>query len=63
MPDFIGWGKEYAAFSLRHDDVKGVTQYIMNQKEHHKYKAFKDEYKHLIESEGITIKQEYFLVD
>ena len=63
MPDFIGWAKEYAAFSLRHDDVKTVTQYIMNQKDHHKHMAFKDEYKNLIESEGLTIKQEYFLVD
>ena len=38
------WQTGYAAYSISESVVEKVFRYIMNQKEHHKLKTFKDEY-------------------
>ena len=60
---FEGWGEGYAAFSYSFNDLETVKNYIKNQKEHHKGVTFGDEYRRLIESQGITIDEQYFLKD
>jgi len=39
----FNWQEGYGAFSYSHSQLDGVIAYIMNQKEHHKKKTFKEE--------------------
>jgi REP element-mobilizing transposase RayT len=63
FPKFISWGKKYGAFTIRYQEKDTVIKYIKNQKEHHNKENFKDEYRRLIEENGIKIDEEYFLED
>ena len=40
----FNWQEGYGAFSYSHSQLDKVIAYIMNQKEHHKVKSFKEEY-------------------
>lgn len=48
-PFEFGWQTGYAAFSVSESQLDKTYYYIKNQKEHHQYKAFEEEYKELIE--------------
>ena len=53
FPQFSGWGKEYGAFSCSSRDKEAITNYIINQREHHKSRTFEDEYKSMLELSGV----------
>lgn len=53
FPDFIGWGKEYGAFSVSESHRNAVIEYIKNQREHHQRVGFDDEYRRLVERDGL----------
>lgn len=38
------WQEGYGAFSYSEDSVKNVVNYVLNQKEHHRKKTFREEY-------------------
>jgi putative transposase len=38
------WQEGFGAFSYSHSHIDNVIQYIMNQKEHHRKKTFREEY-------------------
>jgi REP element-mobilizing transposase RayT len=38
------WQSGYGAFSNSHSQIDGVVKYIMNQKEYHRKKTFREEY-------------------
>jgi len=40
----FSWQEGFGAFSYSHSSIDNVIKYIMNQKEHHKVKSFKEEY-------------------
>jgi REP element-mobilizing transposase RayT len=40
----FNWQEGFGAFSYSHSQLDDVIAYIMNQKEHHKKKTFRDEY-------------------
>ena len=40
----FSWQSGFGAFSYSHSQLDNVIAYIMNQKEHHKKKTFKEEY-------------------
>ena len=40
----FSWQEGFGAFSYNHSQIDNVIKYIMNQKEHHLRKTFKDEY-------------------
>ncbi len=40
----FNWQSGYGAFSYSQSHIDAVYRYIMNQKEHHKSKSFKEEY-------------------
>lgn len=61
FPDFEAWGEKYAAFSCSFLDKDTVITYIKNQREHHKTENFKEEYRKLIEENGIEIDERFFL--
>ena len=39
------WQEGYGAFSYSHSALNNVIKYVNNQKEHHKKKSFREEYK------------------
>jgi REP element-mobilizing transposase RayT len=44
------WQDEYIALSVSYSAIDKVRAYIVNQEEHHKRKAFADEYKEFLEA-------------
>ena len=53
FPDFVGWGKEYGAFSISNSHRDAVINYIKGQREHHDRLGFDDEYQRLTERNGM----------
>lgn len=53
------WQEGYGAFSYSHSSLDNVIAYIMNQKEHHKKKTFKEEYLDFLAKFDIPYKPEY----
>lgn len=55
----FAWQEGYGAFSYSHSALDNVIHYINNQKEHHKKKSFRDEYKEFLTKFKIEYKDEY----
>ena len=55
----FNWQEGYGAFSYSHSHIDNVYQYIMNQKQHHKAKSFKEEYMEFLKKFKIDFKEEY----
>jgi putative transposase len=55
----FSWQEGYGAFSYSHSCLNNVIAYIMNQKEHHKRKSFKEEYMEYLRKFEIEFKNEY----
>jgi len=53
------WQDGFGAFSYSHSSLDQVVQYIMNQKEHHIKKSFKQEYEEFLTKFNIEFKSEY----
>jgi putative transposase len=53
------WQGGYGAFSYSHSNLDNVIKYIMNQKEHHKTKTFKEKYMQFLKKFEIEFKDEY----
>jgi hypothetical protein len=50
---FSGWGKEYAAFSCSYGSKDAIISYIKNQRKHHHGQTFEQEFKMMVEGEGL----------
>ena len=55
----FNWQEGYGAFSYSHSNLDNVIRYILNQKEHHKKKTFKEEYIEVLNKFEIEHKPEY----
>lgn len=53
------WQEGYGAFSYSHSALDNVIAYIQNQKEHHRKRSFKEEYKEFLTKYQIEHKDEY----
>ena len=53
------WQDGFGAFSYSHSSLDNVVQYVMNQKEHHVKKTFKQEYEEFLTRFNIEFKSEY----
>jgi REP element-mobilizing transposase RayT len=53
------WQDGYGAFSVNPGEVEIVTNYITNQKEHHRKKTFQDEYKVFLKKYDVTYDERY----
>ena len=62
LPQKFSWQEGFGAFSYSQSHIQNVYQYILNQKEHHKKKTFKEEYIDLLEKFEIPF-EERFLFD
>ena len=61
FPMFSGWQDGYAAFTYSIRDKDMIIDYIKNQKEHHKKYTFLEEYKNLLNENGIEFDEKYLL--
>jgi len=55
----FNWQEGYGAFSNSHTQIDGVVKYILNQKEHHRKKTFREEYVDMLEKAGIDYNEKY----
>ncbi|MDR0792369.1 MAG: IS200/IS605 family transposase [Chitinophagaceae bacterium] len=53
------WQEGFGAFSYGHSQLNDVARYVMNQKEHHRIKTFKEEYLDFLKKFEIEYKEEY----
>jgi REP element-mobilizing transposase RayT len=53
------WQKGFGAFSHSHSQVDSVVKYILNQKEHHYVKTFKEEYVEVLNRCEVDYKEKY----
>jgi putative transposase len=53
------WQEGYGAFSYSKSQLENVTNYILNQHEHHRTKTFHDEYVEFLRLFEIDYKDEY----
>lgn len=58
---FFGWQEGYAAFTVSHSQLPAVTQYIKNQKSHHRRISFEEELAELLDRHGIEYDPKYLL--
>jgi putative transposase len=61
FPDFTAWQVGYGALTYSIRDKDMIIEYVKNQKEHHKKENFYDEYKRLLEENGIEFDEKYLL--
>ena len=57
------WQVGYAAFSVSHSLVERTTQYIIQQKEHHKKRNFQEEYLKFLQLYDVEYDDRYVLSD
>lgn len=53
------WQEGYGAFTVSHTQLKIVSNYIANQKEHHKKTPFREEYLELLKKYDIEYNEAY----
>lgn len=53
------WQEGYGAFSYSRSHIDRVYQYVLNQKEHHKKKTFREEYIELLEKFEVDYDERY----
>ena len=58
----FNWQEGFGAFSHSHSEMNRVIRYILNQEEHHRKKAFKEEYAELLIAFGVDVDQRYVFV-
>jgi REP-associated tyrosine transposase len=53
------WQRGYGAFSISPSHVPAITEYIRNQREHHRTETFQDEFRRICRKHGIDIDERY----
>lgn len=60
FPKFTGWADGYGALTYAYRDKNMISNYIKNQREHHKKESFIEEYRRLLEDHGIKIDERFY---
>jgi len=55
----FSWQEGYGAFSYSHSAIDNVIKYILNQKEHHCKKTFREEYINFLKNFEVAFNDEY----
>ena len=55
----FNWQEGFGAFSYGHSQFDKVIAYIMNQKEHHKKKTFREEYMGFLKKFNVEYNEKY----
>ncbi len=57
------WQDGYGAFSNSRSHIDGVVKYILNQKEHHAKKTFREEYLEMLRDYAVEYDEKYIFQD
>lgn len=60
FPLFKGWADGYGSFTCGFKDLGRLIDYVKSQQEHHRKRAFEDEYRRVILESGVKIDDRYF---
>ncbi len=55
----FSWQEGFGAFSYGHSQLDDVIEYVMNQKQHHKKRSFKEEYLSFLRKFDVDFNSEY----
>jgi len=55
----FAWQDGYGAFTVSKSNLPGVTEYIKNQREHHRRVTFEDEYLAFLKKHGVDFDERY----
>jgi REP element-mobilizing transposase RayT len=55
----FNWQEGFGAFSYSHSQLDNVIGYILNQKEHHKKKTFREEYMGFLKKFNVEYNEKY----
>jgi len=55
----FSWQSGYGAFSVSESNLPSTTAYIQNQREHHRTKSFKEEFREFLEKNNLTYDEKY----
>ena len=55
----FGWQAGYGAFGVAYSSINSVMAYISNQDDHHREFSFQDEFRTLMEENGIGYDERY----
>jgi putative transposase len=58
-PPGFAWQTGYGAFSIGESQVNTVIRYIQRQEEHHRRRAFKDEYREFLDRYKVAYDERY----
>ena len=56
----FGWQEGYAAFTVSQSNIPAVSQYIADQREHHRKRSFQEELEALLAEHGIEADPRFF---
>ncbi|MEY4875990.1 MAG: hypothetical protein RL708_1139 [Bacteroidota bacterium] len=59
----FNWQEGYGAFSNSRSQIDAVCKYILNQKEHHRKKTFREEYIKLLQDYLVDFDEKYLFKD
>ena len=60
FPKFTGWADGYGAFTYAFRDKNMISNYIKNQREHHKNENSIEEFRRLLKEQGLEIDERFF---
>ena len=55
----FSWQTGYGAFSVSRSNINRVTEYVLNQKDHHRGKDFKHEFRGLLKKHDVEFDERY----
>lgn len=55
----FAWQDGFSAFTVSKSILPAVIRYVANQREHHRVRTFRDEYRTLLEKHGIEFDERY----
>jgi REP element-mobilizing transposase RayT len=55
----FNWQEGFGYFSHSHAELDAVAKYVLNQKEHHKKRSFREEYLEILKRCEVEYKEEY----
>jgi hypothetical protein len=62
-PGKFQWQDGYGAFSNSRSQIDSVVKYIINQKQHHSTKTFKEEYLEILKDYAVDYDEKYLFHD
>jgi REP element-mobilizing transposase RayT len=59
LPSTFAWQDGFGGFTYAHSQIDVVAKYVMNQKEHHQKRTFRQEYTEMLQKAGVEYDDRY----